>query len=1647
MKKLFTLLTILIVGFTSAFAETWTVAGTAVNGSTWDPSNTANDMTNVSGTTWKLTVTGKTLEQGTTYEYKVVKDHSWSEAYPSQNQTFTVSETAVYTIEYTFNSSTKAVSQTTTKTGSAGGITHTWTVAGSSAVLFGSAWDPSQTSNDLVEQSDGTFKKDYSNVALSGGTIEYKIVQDHAWGVAYPSSNATLSIPSTATYNVTFTFNPTSHAVNATATAVGTADPEVFLRGGFDSWGAGLQMTKAATGNVFTLTTTFADETEFKFTEGATWYGTTESAVQAITEATKDNIATSTDGGAQNFSLPAGEWTFTFNLDNATFSVAGTWPVVPVQNDVYILGNGGWDPSVGVQMETTDDVIYSKTITTADSGDGYAYIGFSTKLGSSSTDWDGIAAYRFGPEADGDNYWITETTINTDIAYVTSNYKSIRIPAGMEVTVSVNKTAQTFRVAGTWPAPADPEVYLFGSFDSWATGLQMIKEATGNVYTLTTTFAAESEFKFLEGSTWYGTTESAVQAITEATKDNIATSTDGGAQNFSLPAGEWTFTFNLDNGTFSVAGTWPVATTDLYLKGSFDSWADGAQLTKQGDGTYTLTQTFADEAEFKFLDSDNVWYGVSGDAVLPITEANKDNIVLSTAGGAPNFSLPAGEWTFTVAEDFSSFSVAGTWPVISNTPDHLYFMGDQFGDWAYDAIAQGKVVELDKNGDVFTYTGHVDAGYFCLITQDAADWGDLDNYRYGKDNNDPEIAMDTQYTLTKGTDFHLTLAGTYTFTVDFSGTDPVFSFTGTPDPVSNAPEHLYFMGDNFGNWDAQAIANGTAVELTKNGDVFTYTGHVDAGYFCLITADGEGADADAQWADLNSNYRYGSNSDGNEEDVVADTQYTMAKGARTYHLTAAGTYTFTVDFSGANPVFSFTGTPDPVSNAPEHLYFIGNEFGGWDNAAIANGTAVELTKNGDIFTYTGHVGADGYFCFITQDGTDWDDLDNYRYGSNDESTQEDVVMDTQYTMAKGKRSYHLAAAGTYTFTVDFSGANPVFSFTGTPDPVAAADLYLKGSFDTWGTGVQFTDNGDGTYTLADYVLADDTEFQVYDATSDTWYGHNGTAQIDGANHTDVALATGYANNFTIAAGTYTFVVDFDAKTMTVTGTWSTDLYLKGSFDTWGAGAQFTDNGDGTYTLADYVLADDTEFKVYDVGTDTWYGHNGTALINYANHENVTIAEGNDNNFSIAAGTYTFVVNFDNKTMTVSGNFVNPNAGKTLQLRGSFNTWGDSDVFTDNNDGTYTITLQMNKEDEFKIVEVVDPSDSNQDVWYGYNTGSADLFWLNGQARTNVAMEDGNNYYVAVSGEWTITVDYAAKTFNADRVIEKYGVLGDAAIFGTAWDNDVELEAMPTPGDYTVTLSNVDIAAGDYEYKARADKDWGWYDLPAAGNNTLNVPESGLYDITFTMSTLNHDIVAYLTPVTSIALTISDAEYATIYYENVAFEIPEGVTASTYKVQEGHMVASKNVTKNPAGQALVLYKAGGGDITLNIINTGMEAADNENLLVGSVFNEEGISEAGYTYFYLCRKDGTGKVGFYYFTADGSSVNNNAHKAYMRVPNDQVPAGVMGFAFDDALTGITGINAEEILSDGPVYTLSGVRVQNAANLQKGIYVKNGRKFIVK
>lgn len=227
-RTIFTLIMLCIATLTLQAQTAWTAAGSStLFGSHWDATDTNNDLTPLGNGIWELTKTDCILEKNVKYELKVLKDHSWAEAYPQTNYVFMVEETGTYNVTIQFNANNFTINVKTTKTGDAVIGEKTWTVAGFGAIL-GKEWDPEATENDMIKQEDNvTYILTKTNLTIAQGGYKYKICANHSWAENYgddndPEGNASIYIAADGIYDVTFTLNSVTKEVSATAVRTDT---------------------------------------------------------------------------------------------------------------------------------------------------------------------------------------------------------------------------------------------------------------------------------------------------------------------------------------------------------------------------------------------------------------------------------------------------------------------------------------------------------------------------------------------------------------------------------------------------------------------------------------------------------------------------------------------------------------------------------------------------------------------------------------------------------------------------------------------------------------------------------------------------------------------------------------------------------------------------------------------------------------------------------------------------------------------------------------------------------------------------------------------------------------------------------------------------------------------------------------------------------------------------------------------------------------------------------------------------------------------------------------------------------------------------------------------------------------------------------
>lgn len=189
----------------------------------------------------------------------------------------------------------------------------------------------------------------------------------------------------------------------------------------------------------------------------------------------------------------------------------------------------------------------------------------------------------------------------------------------------------------------------------------------------------------------------------------------------------------------------------------------------------------------------------------------------------------------------------------------------------------------------------------------------------------------------------------------------------------------------------------------------------------------------------------------------------------------------------------------------------------------------------------------------------------------------------------------------------------------------------------------------------------------------------------------------------------------------------------------------------------------------------------------------------------------------------------------------------------------------------------------------------------------------------------------------------------------------------------------------------------------------------------------------------VSLAVSSAERATLYYSDRSFIIPEGVVARTYKIEGNVLSRSREYKKGdvlPKGTAVVLEAKEGKYIFEETSKTG--ETDSYNALHGS--DSTTITSGGEVYYVFGK--GSNGVGFYWKEANGKAFTTEAHKAYLVYTPSKTTNAKNFLGFDVALEIQGPMVREKTTFDGPIYNLSGQRVDKD---YKGIIIVNGKKYL--
>ena len=453
----------------------------------------------------------------------------------------------------------------------------TYTVAGSSTDLFGTAWTPSNTANDMTLQDDGSYTLVKENVALAKQEVEFKVCVDHGWSTAYPSNNYKLSIPEMATYDVTFKFEPNNNNnVSATAVKKGSAQIETFyyLVGAFNGWGQkdeNYKFTNEADGTHL-LENVDLTAGGFKFMDSnGSWYGD-----GATVPATGGQITVSGNNGDNNNLATGGNYNVLLDLNNnkAVFTLNEEVPVEITAVDLMGSSNEWAEPLASFVVENASTGYWELNDVQFAAGDEFK---IRVSYSDQSEKW-------LMPVSEG-NFLVDENQLGQELTLTTEGgMNNMYVKQDATLSFSLAPGFGALVITGEFVQP-EPALTLHHGHDGqndW-----QIVEFTyeDGIFTGTVDLAEDEVFYFTnEAGTCFPTNENqgAIYELHSGWCTEIPL--DGAGCQFFKMAEASTFTFivqpfNEEYPQFDVEG-WPAHDLEMYLYGNITDggWENGTLM-------------------------------------------------------------------------------------------------------------------------------------------------------------------------------------------------------------------------------------------------------------------------------------------------------------------------------------------------------------------------------------------------------------------------------------------------------------------------------------------------------------------------------------------------------------------------------------------------------------------------------------------------------------------------------------------------------------------------------------------------------------------------------------------------------------------------------------------------------------------------------------------------------------------------------------------------------------------------------------------------------------------------------------------------------------------------------------------------------------
>ena len=464
-------------------------------------------------------------------------------------------------------------------------------------------------------------------------------------------------------------------------------------------------------------------------------------------------------------------------------------------------------------------------------------------------------------------------------------------------------------------------------------------------------------------------------------------------------------------------------------------------------------------------------------------------------------------------------------------------------------------------------------------------------------------------------------------------------------------------------------------------------------------------------------------------------------------------------------------------------------------------------------------------------------------------------------------------------------------------------------------------------------------------------------------------------------------------------------------------------------------------------------------------QTITVSQAKDNNYAAGRVTFTVIVNKPRHTATfyINGQTSNQDFEEGAPITfpenpsniygKTFMGWTTTAINgVQNNAPTMVSSETMGNTNITYYAVFAEENISEQEITktYGFeNTENDASYWdINGPSKDNTQHKTGNysgkiktnNTYVTFINKVNVT-EFSFE-FKRTSNNNNYNVYIETSTDNNSW-TAVETYAMSS------------FTQDTWHKKSRAfDGNSELYVRFHCNNTTAT---RFVDDVTIKYRENVTTYSSYCTTVpTTATFTISAACYdvvdnANIYYGTYsnasAFVVPEGLTVHTVSVANG-VLAVADYTSGaivPANTGVMVSSTTAGEKTVNLTTATATVDTEDNMLhptgSGITYRQMAAADANCKFYYLTMNGS--QIGFYRRNDTGAAFDMLvANKAYLAVPEDEV-GEIKGFSFNDVVDGIQAVETEKAKND-VIYNLAGQRV---SKMQKGLYIVNGKKVLVK